>query len=75
MCNLIDMQPGQQALIASINGNHQLITRVGAIGLYLGCQIQMLHNEKNLPLLIFSRDTVIAINRQIGQAIHVEVGV
>ena len=38
----------------------------------LGSEIVMLYNEKKVPLLFFSRDTVIALNQQESMDIMVE---
>lgn len=73
MIKLSEIAAGQRALIADIGGDARFLSRVTSIGLVRGSEIEMLYNERSLPLLLYSRDTVIALNRQEGKDISVEV--
>ena len=39
----------------------------------MGCNIEMLQNVKNRPVLVYGRDTMIALNRNESERITVEV--
>jgi ferrous iron transport protein A len=64
---------GQKAVVADIKGNTRFLSRITSIGLTLGCEIEMLHNERKLPLLFYGRDTVVALNREESRNVLVEV--
>lgn len=71
--NLKEVKVGDKARIVSIGGDHRYISRITSIGLSVGCTIEMLQNVKNKPILIFGRDTMIALNRDESERIEVEV--
>ncbi len=73
MRKLHEVQAGQRALIADIQGDSRFLSRTTSIGLTRGLEIVMLHNVARLPLLFYGRDTVIALNREDSQDIMVEV--
>ncbi|MDI9470690.1 MAG: FeoA family protein [Bacillota bacterium] len=73
MRNLHEVKAGQRAVIVDVQGSSRFLSRATSIGLTRGLEIEMLHNEARLPLLLFGRDTVIALNREDGQQIQVEV--
>ena len=64
---------GQKAKITGISGDRRYLSRVTSIGLNVGCDIEMLQNVKNRPLLVYGRDTMIALNRNESERITVEV--
>lgn len=73
MLKLHELKAEQKALVAQIQGDTRFLSRITSIGLSLGCEIKMLHNKPKLPLLLYGRDTVIALNRQDSNNIFVEV--
>jgi len=70
---LNEVNTGQKAVVADVCGDSRFLSRIVSIGLTPGCKIEMLHNEGNLPLLFYGRDTVIALNREESKDIAVEV--
>lgn len=72
MLTLNEVNAGQKAKIADIKGDSRFLSRITSIGLTLGCEIKMLHNEKRFPLLLYSRDTVVALNRDESNDVLVE---
>ncbi|SKA65621.1 ferrous iron transport protein A [Eubacterium uniforme] len=71
--NLTQLMTGQSAMIVKIDGDRRYLSRITSIGLNVGCKIEMLQNVKKKPLLIYGRDTMIALNRKESENIHVEV--
>ncbi len=63
MSKLIELTEGQTAIISMIEGDTRFLSRIIAIGLTVGGQVKVLRNEKKMPLLVYSRDSMIAINR------------
>lgn len=73
MQKLTELRNGQKARITAVNGDRRYLSRITSIGLNVGCNIEMLQNVKNRPLLVYGRDTMIALNRAESERISVEV--
>lgn len=71
--NLTELKNGEKAAIVQINGDRRYLSRITSIGLNVGCRVEMLQNVKKKPLLIYGRDTMIALNREESERIMVEV--
>ena len=73
MQKLTDLREGQKARIIGITGDRRYLSRITSIGLKIGCPLEMLQNVKNRPVLVYGRDTMIALNRAESERIQVEV--
>ena len=73
MQSLTALQHGEKGVVSAINGDAHFLNRITAIGLTIGCPVEVLQNKHRQPVLIYSRDTMIAINRKEGQKIMMEV--
>ena len=62
--SLSDLKPNTEAIISGINGDARFISRITSIGLTPGCRVTVIKNDKNRPVLMYSRDTMIAVNRR-----------
>lgn len=67
------LKEGQKARITGIDGDRRYLSRITSIGLNIGCSLEMLQNVKNRPILVYGRDTMIALNRTESERIQVEV--
>ena len=74
MKKLSELKKDAEGVIASVNGDQRFISRITSIGLTPGCTVTVIKNEKNRPLLVYSRDTMIALNRKECDFIEVEGG-
>ena len=74
MKKLSELKKDAEGVIASVNGDQRFISRITSIGLTPGCTVTVIKNEKNMPLLVYSRDTMIALNRKECDFIEVEGG-
>ncbi len=75
MKKLTDLEKEKSAVIESVNGDERFVSRITSIGLTPGCTVTVIKNEKHRPLLVYSRDTMIALNRNECENILVkEVG-
>lgn len=63
MERLSDAVAGKSYTIEKIRGEDSFLRRITSIGLTPGCKIKVLKNEKNRPLLIYNRDSMIALNK------------
>lgn len=72
MIPITELESGQKSRIAAIDGDRRYLTRITSIGLNVGCEIEMLQNIRSRPLLVYGRDTMIALNREESERIMVE---
>jgi len=72
MKKLSELKKDESGIIASINGDARFISRITSIGLTPGCRISIIKNEKRRPILVYSRDTMIALNRRECDGIEVK---
>lgn len=68
---LSDAQPGGQYCILEIKEENRLVNRLSSMGLLCGSTIEICRNSKKQPVLIFARDTLIAIGREESKKIMV----
>ena len=61
----------KSAVVASLNGDSRFIGRITSIGLTPGCKLTVVKHDKNRPILVYSRDTMIALNRKECEGIEV----
>jgi ferrous iron transport protein A len=73
MQNLVNSKPGTVGVVAKLDGDPRFLSRVTAIGLTPGCPVEILRSEKRHPVLLYCRDTVIALSRREGEKIMMEV--
>lgn len=62
MKRLSQMKEGEEGIVDSVDGDSRYISRITSIGITPGCKIRIIKNDKNRPLIVFSRDTMIALN-------------
>jgi len=62
--NLGELNENTEAVVSNITGDARFISRITSIGLTPGCRVQIIKNDKNRPVLLYSRDTMIAVNRK-----------
>lgn len=67
------VQTGQRARITRVTGTDRFVARVTSIGLTQGCRLQVVQNVKRRPVLVYARDSSIAIDRDDCEHIEVEV--
>ncbi len=70
--SLIELKENKEALVTGVDGDARYMSRITSIGLTPGCRVRVLKNDKNRPLLLYSRDTMIALNRNECSGITVE---
>lgn len=69
---LYEAKPGYIGTIISIDGDTRFLSRITSIGLTEGCSIEIMQNEKNQPVLLLGRDSLIAVNRKDCERIEVK---
>lgn len=61
---LSDAIPGNRYVVKEIKEESRLISRLSSMGLICGSQIEVCLNKKKQPVLLFVRDTLVAIGRE-----------
>ncbi|MBP0988463.1 MAG: ferrous iron transport protein A [Oscillospiraceae bacterium] len=62
--SLNEVRENTDAIINELKGDARFISRITSIGLTPGCRVSIIKNDKNRPVLLYSRDTMIAVNRK-----------
>ncbi len=70
--SLSEVKENGEALVSGVNGDTRFMSRITSIGLTPGCKVKVVKNDKNRPLLVYTRDTMIALNRNECKGITVE---
>lgn len=68
---LSDATPGSRYCILEIKEESSLVNRLSSMGLLCGSMIEICQNHKKQPVLLFARDTLIAIGREESKKIMV----
>ncbi len=72
MKKLVELEKDKSGVVASVNGDARFVSRITSIGITPGCKVTIVKNESRRPLLVYSRDTMIALNRKECENIMVE---
>lgn len=73
MSKLSDAATGDVAVISGVEGDARFVGRVTSIGLTVGCEVQVLQNVRKQPVLVYGRDSVIAVDAEDCARIDVQV--
>lgn len=67
------MEEGKVCRIKGLKGDTRFISRITSVGLTLGAEVEIMRNKGKYPLLVYTRDSMLAINRKEAANILVEV--
>lgn len=73
MKKLNELSDGSCGRVVAINGDAHFQSRVTSIGLTIGCPFEVIQNPKKRPVLVYARDTMVAINKTESDKIMVQV--
>ncbi|MGL6200476.1 MAG: FeoA family protein [Lachnospiraceae bacterium] len=73
MKKLSELKTGSSGTVVRISGDTHFQSRITAIGLTVESRLEVIQNHKNQPVLLYSRDTMIAINKKDSEKVMVEV--
>lgn len=73
MIELKAAKENEQYKVKEICGDDRFISRITSIGITIGNKISIVKNKSKYPILIYSRDTIIAIGRNESDKIKLEV--
>lgn len=69
---LSELKTGGTGTVTRVAGDARFVSRVTSIGITEGCPIEVVQNVKKRPILLFERDTLMAIDRKDCDLIDVE---
>lgn len=72
MTTLDSITAGTRVRIERVDGDVRLLTRLSSVGLVPGATVLVERNDRNRPVLVFERDTRLAVNRRECARIQVE---
>lgn len=68
---LSEAAPGKRYTVRAIRDEARLVNRLSSMGLVCGSTFEVCQNNKKQPVLIFARDTLVAIGREESKKITV----
>ncbi len=69
--SLNEVKADRETRVNSIKGDERFQSRITSIGITPGCKLTVVRNDKNRPMLVYSRNTMIALNRSECKQIEV----
>lgn len=72
LVSLDRISPGTAGIVRQLNGGRGFASRLAALGLSIGSEVQVLQNRGNGPVLVLVRNTRIALGR--GEAGKIRIG-
>lgn len=66
---LSDAAPGKRYTIRAIKDEPRLVNRLSSMGLVRGSALEVCQSLKKQPVLVFARDTLVAIGREESEKI------
>lgn len=69
---LTETTADMQGKIRSVVGDDHFMNRITSIGITEGTPFQIVRNDKKMPVLIYLRETLIALNRTDAERIEVD---
>lgn len=67
-----ELKTGGTGTVTRVAGDARFVSRVTSIGITEGCPIEVVQNVKKRPILLFERDSLMAIDRKDCDLIDVE---
>lgn len=59
---LSEVKVDQMATIRALGSDTHFLSRVTSVGMTEGTRVQVVRNDKKMPLLIYVRETLLALN-------------
>ena len=69
---LSEMHAGTHGVVKRLGRDDRFLNRVTSIGLTEGAEFQVIKNDKRMPVLLYVRETLLALNRKDCEKIEVE---
>lgn len=66
------MKSGEHGNISDLQGTQRFLDSIASVGITIGCPIVVMQNRKKTPVLVYARDSAIALDRSDCNLIDVE---
>lgn len=73
MQSLSQAVEGRHYTVKGLRGDTRFISRITSVGLTIGVSVKVIRNGKHMPILIYTRDTMLAVDKKEAAQIEVEV--
>ena len=70
---LNEMKAGEKGKIRTVSGEPAFVRRITAVGMTPGSNFEVIRNERKCPMLLYVRNTMLAVNTADCGMIEVEV--
>ena len=70
---LSELKADTYARVVSLGSDERFIRRITSIGMNEGVSFEVVKNDRKMPVLIYVRETLLAMNRKDCEKIEVEV--
>lgn len=70
---LTELKADTFGVVRSLGRDAHFLSRITSIGLTEGAEFQVVRNDKKMPVLVYVRETLLALNRNDCEKIEVEV--
>ena len=71
---LSEMRANTRGKVKDLGKDDRFLKRITSVGLTEGAEFQVIKNDKRMPVLVYARETLLALNRKDCEKIEVEVG-
>ena len=71
---LSEMRANMRGKVKDLGKDDRFLKRITSVGLTEGAEFQVIKNDKRMPVLVYARETLLALNRKDCEKIEVEVG-
>ncbi|MCR4851298.1 MAG: ferrous iron transport protein A [Lachnospiraceae bacterium] len=68
---LSEMKSNRHGTVRSLGNDERFMNRITSIGLTEGVRFQVVKNDRKMPVLIYVRETLLALNRRDCEKIDV----
>ncbi|MCR4749137.1 MAG: ferrous iron transport protein A [Lachnospiraceae bacterium] len=68
---LSEMKANGHGTVISLGKDQRFLNRITSIGLTEGTSFQVVKNDKKMPVLVYARETLLALNRKDCEIIEV----
>ena len=72
---LSEMRANMRGKVKDLGKDDRFLKRITSVGLTEGAEFQVIKNDKRMPVLVYARETLLALNRKDCEKIEVEVEV
>ena len=72
---LSELKADTSAKVISLGNDDRFVKRITSIGMSEGVDLEVIRNDRKMPVLIYVRETLLALNRKDCEKIEMEVKV